>query len=141
MKKEYKAWLISDHYMNAATALFDENVDLLPTRYKNRENTNQSKEEFLLTYALEKISELDGMDGLEGVRTAYWNWVKMVTLGDVAWNGGSNYTDWHYSRAQNAYNKLSELAREPETKPILKAAKKFNQRRNEYFPQFYSLTN
>ena len=139
MKREYKNWLVADHYMSAAMALHTQGVDDLPGRYINRgaESSTTLLEEFLLTYALEKVAELSEVDHADNLLMAYWQWVKVVTAGDVAWNGGYKKTQWHYDQATEAYGILEKIEG-AEKIQVLAAADAFNTGRNEYPAQLTS---
>ena len=122
MNKEFKTRLKVNNYIEATRKLMGRGVQDVVDEVRGR--TDIPSEESMYLYAAEQISKLDKLDGIESVASAYWQWVRLVTIGEIAF-GSNTYSDWHEVRIKNAHDRLSELSRPLGDPRYLSAAQSF----------------
>lgn len=111
-------------YLSAAQALFDADINPMPTLEAFRSPT-QTRDEMLLLHALRNINSLGNMAGIDGVGAAYWHLVRDVTRADVARREG-RLSNWHEKRVETSTKLLKAHAnRSTSGDGILTAARKF----------------
>ncbi|MEK7105790.1 MAG: hypothetical protein AAB895_00345, partial [Patescibacteria group bacterium] len=93
-------------------------------RDKVKSRTDISREESMYLYAVEQMQALGSGEQNESASNAFWQWVKWITFGEIAFESG-RYSDWHEVRISNAHNRLVELSRTPNDPKYLSAAQRF----------------
>jgi len=121
MNTEYKTRLRVNDYI-AATGALMEKVSSVRDKVKSR--TDISREESMYLYAFEQINSLGQGEQNESFSGAYWQWVKLITFGEIAFES-DRYSDWHEARIVNAHERLVKLSGAPNDPRYLSAAQSF----------------
>jgi hypothetical protein len=125
----YKAWLFADNYIHAADSLLKEGYQPLSELELASDGT-VAKELMLLTYALQQIEELKGIDEIHDVESAFWFFVEEVSEGDMGLVG-EEFPLESNSRITASFRKLSEYNSEAES-IFDRAAHEFYYGRHKY---------